>query len=95
MQKRQHAPSLHSKGKGREAPYDEGDGIRFYGCMGHVSEILQQQPAVQAGKRLDELNQHIENLEKEIDDSMKPQEHQAVEAIKEIPGIADASVLTL
>mgnify|MGYP000843593084 CR=1 FL=1 len=50
--KRQHVSSLHSKGKGREAPYDEGDGIRLYCRMDHVSEILQQQPAVQAGKRM-------------------------------------------
>ena len=55
---------------------------------------LQKRMMKELLNHLDELNQHIENLEKEIDDSMKPQEHQAVEAIKEIPGIADASVLT-
>lgn len=52
---------------------------------------LQKRMMKELLNHLDELNQHIENLEKEIDDSMKPQEHQAVEAIKEIPGIADAS----
>lgn len=52
---------------------------------------LQKRMMKELLNHLDELNQHIENLEKEIDDSMKPQEYQAVEAIKEIPGIADAS----
>lgn len=40
---------------------------------------------------LDELNVHIKNLDDEIDQHMKPEEKQAVEAIEAINGIANVS----
>lgn len=40
---------------------------------------------------LDELNQHIKNLDDEIDNFMKPEEQKAAKVIQDIPGIADAS----
>lgn len=42
-------------------------------------------------QHLDELNHHIQNLNDEIDDFMKPGEKDAVKALSEIPGIAKTS----
>ena len=40
---------------------------------------------------LDELNQHIRNLDDEIDSSMKPDEKAACKAVEDIPGIGASS----
>jgi hypothetical protein len=40
---------------------------------------------------MDELDVHIQNLNDEIDSHMGPEEKQAVEAVKEVTGTADAS----
>ena len=42
-------------------------------------------------KHIDELNEHIKNLDADIDNHMSDDEKKAVEAITEIGGIADAS----
>ncbi len=40
---------------------------------------------------LDELNQHIRNLDDDIDGTMKPDKKEAAKAIQEIPGIGETS----
>lgn len=52
---------------------------------------LQQRMMKELLSHLDELNKHIKNLDDEIDHHMKPKEKQAVEAIKNVTGIADVS----
>lgn len=52
---------------------------------------LQQRMMKELLSHLDELNKHIKNLDDEIDHHMKPEEKQAVEAIKNVTGIADVS----
>lgn len=52
---------------------------------------LQQRMMKELLSHLDELNVHIKNLDDEIDQHMKPEEKQAVEAIKAINGIANVS----
>lgn len=52
---------------------------------------LQQRMMKELLSHLDELNVHIKNLDDEIDQHMKPEEKQAIEAIKAINGIANVS----
>lgn len=52
---------------------------------------LQQRMMKELLSHLDELNVHIKNLDDEIDHHMKPEEKDAVEAIKDITGIANTS----
>ncbi len=52
---------------------------------------LQQRMMKELLSHLDELNAHIKNLDDEIDRHMKPEEKRAVEAIKDITGIANTS----
>lgn len=52
---------------------------------------LQQRMMKELLSHLDELNVHIKNLDDEIDHHMKPEEKDAVEAIKGITGIANTS----
>lgn len=40
---------------------------------------------------LDELNQHIRNLDDDINETMKPEEKEAAKAIQQIPGIGETS----
>ena len=40
---------------------------------------------------LDELNEHIRNLDDEIDRFMKPEEHEAAAKIQDVPGIGPTS----
>ena len=56
---------------------------------------LQRRMMKELLSHLDELNIHIKNLDDEIDHHMKPKEKQAVEAIKEITGIANISAQTI
>ena len=42
-------------------------------------------------KHLDELNEHIRNLDDEIDNFMKPEEKEAAQKIQDIPGIGNTS----
>lgn len=44
---------------------------------------------------LDELNEHIRNLDDEIDRFMKPEEHEAAAQIQDLPGIGPTSAQTI
>jgi transposase len=52
---------------------------------------LQQRLMKELLSHMDELNIHIQNLNDEIDRRMKPEEKQAVEAIKAVTGIGETS----
>lgn len=54
-----------------------------------VMTPLQRRMMKELLSHVDELNIHIQNLNDEIDNRMKPEEKQAVEAIKDITGIAN------
>lgn len=54
-----------------------------------VMTPLQRRMMKELLSHVDELNIHIQNLNDEIDNRMKPEEKQAVEAIKDVTGIAD------
>lgn len=52
---------------------------------------LQRRMMKELLNHLDELNAHINNLDREIDDFMKPDEKKASKAIQDIPGISNTS----
>lgn len=52
---------------------------------------LQRRMMKELLNHLDELNAHIQNLDDEIDNFMKPDEKKAASAIQDIPGIAESS----
>lgn len=52
---------------------------------------LQRRMMTELLSHVDELNIHIQNMNDEIDNRMKPEEKQAVEAIKPVTGVADDS----
>lgn len=56
-----------------------------------VMSPLQRRMMKELLAHLDELNVHIQRLDEEIDNFMKPEEIQAAEMIQEIPGIAHTS----
>ena len=56
-----------------------------------VMSPLQRRMMKELLMHLDELNAHIKNLDDEIDNSMKPEEKKASEAIQSIPGIGNTS----
>ena len=56
-----------------------------------VMSPLQRRMMKELLSHLDELNIHIRNLDDEIDNFMKPEEKQAVEAIREVTGIGNTS----
>ena len=56
-----------------------------------VMTPLQRRMMKELLAHLDELNEHIKNLDDEIDNFMKPEEKQAASAIEDIPGIGHTS----
>ena len=56
-----------------------------------VMSPLQRRLMKELLAHLDELNEHIRNLNDEIDHFMKPDEHESVKKIEEIPGIGKVS----
>ena len=53
--------------------------------------VIQRRMLRELISHLDELNQHIRNLDDDIDGTMKPDEKEAAKAIQEIPGIGETS----
>ena len=56
-----------------------------------VMSPLQRRMMKELLAHLDELNDHIKNLDDEIDNFMKPEEKQASQAIQEVTGIGTTS----
>jgi len=56
-----------------------------------VMSPLQRRMMRELLAHLDELNQHIRNLDNEIDNFMKPEDKNAAQAIQSIPGIGNSS----
>ena len=56
-----------------------------------VMTPLQRRVMKELLKHLDELNEHIRNLDDEIDNFMKPEEKEAAKKIQDVPGIGNTS----
>ena len=56
-----------------------------------VMSPLQRRMMKELLAHLDELNEHIKNLDDEIDNFMKPEEKQASQAIQDVTGIGNTS----
>ena len=60
-----------------------------------VLSPLQRRVMKELLSHLDELNEHIRNLDDEIDRFMKPEEHEAAAQIQDLPGIGSTSAQTI
>ena len=60
-----------------------------------VLSPLQRRVMKELLSHLDELNEHIRNLNDEIERFMKPEEHEAAKKIQDVPGIAQTSAQTV
>ena len=60
-----------------------------------VLSPLQRRVMKELLAHLDELNEHIRNLDDEIDRFMKPEEHEAAAKIPDVPGIGPTSAQTI
>ena len=64
---------------------------QFAEDLNGVLSKLQRQMMKELLRHIDELDKHIANLDDQIDDHMKPEEKQAVEAIQNVTGIGPDS----
>ena len=68
---------------------------RILDDLNGVLSPLQRRVMKELLSHLDELNEHIRNLDDEIDRFMKPEEHEAAAKIQDVPGIGPTSAQTI